>query len=132
MKKLPIIKPAIAAEPIEISNRQVMATAVFLNIRLGPKELEAKSKTMLAAVKPRKKIPPGFTMKLMSVAIKPMIVTAPNFLTHQKVRLSDAKPIMSHRIGTPMIRNTIGANSPFRIPQRAENSETIASSWLLK
>jgi len=132
MKKLPIINPAIAAEPIEISSRQVMEASVFLNIRLGPRELEAMSKTMLAAVKPRNWIPPGFNIKLISVAIKPTVVTAPNFLISQNVRLSDAKPIMSHRIGRPINRNTIGANNPFRIPQSAENSETIANSRLLK
>jgi hypothetical protein len=132
MKKLPIIRPAIAAEPIEIASKEETATAEFLNTRLYPIELVATSNTMLAAVKPRKKRPPGFNMKLISVATKPTTVAAPNFLTHQNVRLKAAKPSMSHRMGKPKAWNTSGENTAFRTPQRLANSEAAASSRLLK
>jgi len=71
-------------------------------------------------------------MKFTTVATSPTIVTAPNFLIHQTVRVRIAKPIMSHRIGSPNIRNTIGAKMEFRTPQRPENRAMLANSRVLK
>ena len=89
------------------------------------------SKTILAAVNPKKKMPPGLNMKFMTVEMSPTEVAAPSFLTHQTVRESNANPIMSHRIGNPNILNTIGEKMEFNTPQRAENKAMPASSRLL-
>ena len=71
-------------------------------------------------------------MKFIIVAISPTAVTAPTFLIHQTVRASVANPIMSHRIGSPNIRNTIGEKMEFKTPQRPANKATLAMSRVLK
>jgi hypothetical protein len=90
------------------------------------------SNTILAAVKPRKCIPPGLNMKLMTVAMSPTIEAAPNFLTHQTVMERTANPIISQRIGNPNVLNTIGEKIEFSTPHRADNKAIAATSRVLK
>jgi hypothetical protein len=71
-------------------------------------------------------------MKFTTVAIIPTAVAAPNFLIHQTVTESVAKPTISHKMGNPDIRNTIGANIEFNMPQRPENIAMAATARLSK
>ena len=125
------MKPATEADSTETKNNEIAVIDVFPKQTLYLASHATMSNTMLAAVKPKKKTPPGLNMKLMAVAIIPTIVAAPSFLIHQTVTERTAKPIMSQRIGNPNMLNTIGEKIEFNTPQRAESKATAAISRLL-
>ena len=131
MKKVPIRYPAMAAEIIEILVILVTAKNGFLKERLYPMRRVAKSKKTLAAVKPRKWIPPP-NVKFMIVEIKPIIVIAPNFLIHQAAMISTEKPMRSHKIGSPNIWKKTGESNVLSTPHNAEHMEIAAISRALK
>ena len=92
----------------------------------------SKSKTKLAAAKPRKWIPPGFRTKLMPVATNPITVIAPNFLVHHTAIIRTVKPIKSQRKGKPVARKNNGAKKVFNTPQSAAHTDMAATSRQLK
>ena len=47
-------------------------------------------------------------MKLITAAMSPTIVVAPNFLVHHTASVNSEKPIRSHRKGRPVMRKKIG------------------------
>ena len=99
MKNSPIIEPATAAEKMEIKTKLAVLITGFSKQFLYPKSRVSTSKTKLAKVKPKKKKASGLNMKFITVAIKPTAVAVPNFLVHHTARISEAKPIRSHRKG---------------------------------
>jgi hypothetical protein len=131
IKKKPIRQPAIAAETIEIVISLVTRNAGFLKELLYPINRVAKSKKMLATVNPKNCIPP-LSASVISVAIKPIMVIAPNFFIHHTANIRIEKPMRSHRKGNPnMLKNT-GASNLFNTAQRAEHIAIAAVSRVLK
>ena len=100
IKNSPIIEPATAAEKMEIKTKLTVPIAGLSKQFLYPKSLVSTSKTKLATVKPKKKKASGLNMKLITVAIKPTAVAVPNFRVTHTAKISEAKPIKSHRNGT--------------------------------
>jgi len=90
------------------------------------------SKTMLAAVKPRKWVPPGLKMKFITVAMIPTADAAPGFLIHQTVSTRTAKPIKSQKRGKPVILKNMGAKIELMTPHNADSKAIAATSRLLK
>ena len=68
----------------------------------------------------------------MAVAIRPIIVIAPNFRIHQAARIRTEKPIKSHKNGRPNIRKKIGAKRVFNTPHKVAHKDIAAISRLLK
>jgi len=95
----PIIEPATAAEKTEIKTKPTVPVKALSKQFLYPKSLVNTSKTKLAAVKPKKKKASGLNKKFITVAMRPTIVAVPNFRVHQTAKISDVKPIMSHKKG---------------------------------
>ena len=130
MKYVPMIRPATAADSTETLSSKIEVREAFLKYRSYLSGNVTASKTMLAAVNPKKNTPPGFNTKFMTVAISPTMLAAPGFRTHQTVNESTAKPITSQSIGNPNIWNTIGENIEFSTPHSAENKAITAISRL--
>ena len=89
------------------------------------------SKTMQAAVNPKKCNAPGLMMKLRRVAMIPMMVGAPGFLVHHRVRDSRATPIMSHRMGRWVRFQKMGVIVMFSTAQRAAERVIAVRSRVL-
>jgi hypothetical protein len=98
-KTNPIIEPATAAEKTEIKTKLTVPVRALPKQFLYPKSRVSTSKTKLAAVKPKKKKASGLNKKLITVAMMPTAVAVPNFRVHHTARISDAKPIRSHKKG---------------------------------
>ena len=73
--------------------------SVFLKKKLKPVNADTKSKTIAAAVKPRKVIAWGFRAKFMNVAEIPIAVIAPAFLIHHAAIVNTVNPIKSQSKG---------------------------------
>ena len=132
MKNDPIIKPATAADKVEIDIMLIVILTFFpkmLSYLISHAEI---SKTALAAVKPRNWVAAGLKMKLITVAITPIIVTDPSFLVHHTATVNTEKPIKSQRKGSPNIWKKIGEKIEFKTPHRPAESAIIARSILLK
>jgi len=99
MKNSPIIEPATAAEKTEIKTKLTVPVRGLSKQFLYPRRRVRTSKTKLAMVKPRKKKASGLNKKLITVAMRPTAVAVPNFRVHHTARISEAKPIKSHRKG---------------------------------
>jgi hypothetical protein len=54
---------------------------------------------MLAAAKPKKWVAFGLSIKVMIVAIIPVMVIAPDFLTHHMTKIIKMMPVMSQKNG---------------------------------
>jgi hypothetical protein len=132
MKNVPIMAPATAADRVEIGTMLIMVYDVFLNALLYLTSHDAASKTMLAAVKPKKWMAPGLNVKLITVAISPTIVVDPSFLVHQTVSVNAAKPIRSQKKGRPNMVKKIGEKIEFNTPHKAAQNAIAATSLLLK
>lgn len=132
MIRVPIIRPASAADSTEMTTRVAAVKNRCLNILLYPKRLVSRSKNRLAAVNPRKYTPLGLSIRLKTVAMAPTAVATPGFRIHHDVRLRAAKPITSQKIGNRNTWKTMGANSPFSTPHRLESMTIAVSSRLLK
>ena len=87
---------------------------------------------MLAAVKPKKKMPPGLRMKFMMVAMSPMAVTAPSFLIHHAANVKTVKPMRSHRIGKPVRLKITGEKMALSTPHRAAPMAMAAMSRVFR
>jgi hypothetical protein len=98
IKNNPIIEPATAAEKTEIKTKLTVPTMALSKQFLYPKSRVSTSKTKLAAVKPKKKEASGLK-KVIMVTMMPTMVAVPNFRVHQTARISDVKPIRSHKKG---------------------------------
>jgi len=95
----PIIEPATAAEKTEIKTKLTVPIKGLSKQFLYPKRRVNISKTKLATVKPKKKKASGLNTKFITVAMMPTAVAVPNFRVHHTARISDAKPIRSHKKG---------------------------------
>ncbi len=132
MKNVPMMKPATAAESVEIVTILTMVFTVFLNALSYLTSHEVASKTTLAAVKPKKTAAAGLNMKLMTVAMRPTAVVDPSFLVHHTVSARTEKPIISHRIGRPNIWKKIGLKIEFNTPQSEAQIAIAAMSRVSK
>lgn len=99
MKNNPIIEPAKAAEKTEIRTKLTVPVKALSKQFLYPKSLVRTSKTKLATVKPKKKKASGLNKKFITVAMMPTAVAVPNFRVHHTARISEAKPMRSHKKG---------------------------------
>ena len=90
------------------------------------------SKTILAAVKPKKWVAPGLSIKVIIVAIIPVAVTAPNFLIHHKASISEMMPSMSQKNGIWVALQKIGAMYALSTLHRAAHIAIAAMSRLVK
>ena len=99
MKKVPIIKPATAAENTETINKANEPKNLFLNNRLYPMKDARTSNTTDAEVKPKKWRAVGLNIKLIIVAMEPTNVAVPIFLTNHTASIIVAKPTRSQKIG---------------------------------
>jgi len=101
IKNNPIIEPATAADKTEIKTKLTVPIKALSKQFLYPQSRVSTSKTKLAAVKPKKKTESGRVgnEKLITVAMRPTTVAVPNFLVHHTAKISDEKPIRSHKKG---------------------------------
>ncbi len=77
---------------------------------------------------PRKWKPPGFKIKLINVAMKPVNVAVPSFLTHQTANINEAKPTRSQRKGRLKNLKKIGETKEFSMPHNvAKNTIHVMS-----
>jgi len=81
MKNEPMIKPATAAETTEAATATAIVDFGLVNVFSYPASLEVASKTMLAAVKPKKITAAGFMAKFTAVAMRPTAVNAIAFVS---------------------------------------------------
>ena len=132
MKKVPIRKPAAAADKVEIEIMLMTILTVFLKTLSYRVSQVATSKMMLATVKARKWIPLGLKVKLMAVAINPIKVTDPSFRIHHTATVNTVKPIRSQRKGSPNIWKKMGEKIEFNTPHSPAESAIAAKSILLK
>lgn len=109
MKILPIITPAVVVETKDTKSKVIMLNTCLSRLFLYPTSLVRMSKTMLAAVKPKNCVEYGLSAKVMIVAIIPVMVTAPNFLTHHKTRMNAKTPKVSQKNGRCVAFQKIGA-----------------------
>lgn len=89
------------------------------------------SNTMQAAVNPKKCNAPGLMMKLRRVAMSPMMVWAPGFLVHHRVRDNRATPIISHSMGRWVRFQKMGVIVMFSTAQRAADRVIAVRSRVL-
>lgn len=116
MKKTPMIKPAMAAENTASAKRTTEPASLFPNKRLYPVRDAVTSKSMEAAVKPRKWTASGRNMKFIIVAMKPTNVAVPFFLTHHTASIWATNPIRSQRKGRWKSLKKMGDIVAFRTP----------------
>ena len=132
IKNNPIIKPATAAEKTEIKTKLTVLAKALSKQFPYPKSRVSTSKRKLVAVKPRKKRASGLNEKFIAVAMRPTAVAVPNFRVHHTARISDAKPIRSHRKGRWKTWKKIGERVELSTPHKAEQRAITATSRLLK
>ena len=131
MKKVPMMMPATAVDATDANRSSPIPMLPLSRTFSYPRKRVMASKTMVAPVKPRNWTPPGFMMKLMSVAMRPTVMDAPGFLTHQTVRESVAIPSMSHRIGRCVKFQKAGPTTALITAQRDAESVMAVSSFVL-
>jgi len=68
----------------------------------------------------------------MMVAITPVNVTAPNFLTYHNTRINEVTPSMSHRNGIWVAFQKIGATYALNTLHNAANNAIAVMSRLVK
>lgn len=90
------------------------------------------SKTTLAVVNPKKWVAEGLSIKVMIVAVIPVMVTAPNFLIHHKAIISEMMPSMSQKNGMLVALQKIGAIYAPSTLHRAAHMAIAATSRLVK
>jgi len=132
MKNEPMMNPATAAETTEAATATAIVDFGLAKVFSYPASFEVASKTMLAAVKPKKIIAAGFIAKFTVVAMRPTAVKAPSFLIHQAVTVRMVNPMRSHRMGKPVRLKTMGEKTELSTPQRAAPMAMAATSLLLK
>ena len=99
IRKAPIIRPARAAEKIDIMKRESEPKSLFLNMRLYPLKKMITSNATETAKKPKKWGDVGLKNILIINATKPTNVAVPGFLTHHTATIKMENPIMSQRKG---------------------------------
>jgi len=132
MKIVPIIMPATPVETADAEIRIPTDKICFSKQFSYPINLVNKSKTMLAVVKPKKWVAPGFNAKVIIVAIIPVKITAPNFLTRHKTRIKEIIPNMSHKNGICVALQKIGAMYALNTLHKAADNAIVAMSKLVK
>jgi hypothetical protein len=83
-------------------------------------------------VNAKKWVATGLSARVKMVAIIPVMVIAPNFLAHHKLRISEIAPIMSHRKGIWVSSQKIGAIVILSTAQRVAHIAMTATSRVLK
>lgn len=101
--------PAVAVETKDAKSKLITLSFGFSRLFLYPISFVRTSKIMLAAVKPRNCVEYGLSVRVMIVAIIPVIITAPNFLTHHNTSINAKMPRVSQRNGKCVALQKIGA-----------------------
>lgn len=99
MKRLPIIMPAIAVDTTEANSKLITLRTGLSRQFLWPMSVVRTSKTVLAVVNPKKCVALGLSIRVIIVAVIPVMVTAPNFLIHHRASMSEIIPTVSHKNG---------------------------------
>jgi len=132
MKRFPIIIPATAVEAADAKIKLITLSIGFSKQSLYPMSLVKISKTALAAVKPKKWVALGLSPMVIIVAITPVTVTTPNFLTHHKASMSEIIPSISQKNGMWVVLQKIGAMYALSTLHRAAHIAIAAMSRLVK
>lgn len=132
MKRLPIIMPATAVEATDAESKLITLDIDFSKQFGYLMSLVRTSKTTHAAVKPKKWVAYGLSIKVIIVAIIPVIVTPPNFLTHHKASISEIIPSMSQKNGMWVAPQKIGAIYALSTLHKAAHMVIAAISRLVK
>ena len=123
-----MIKPASAVEAMEMNNR-LIALGIGLSKQFRyPINPARISKTTLAAMKPKKWVASGLSISVRMVAITPVTVTVPNLLAHQRAKINEITPSMSHRKGMWVNFQKMGAMVILSTLHRAAHMDIAAMS----
>ena len=132
IKRTPIIVPATAVEIADTKSRLIILNIGFSRQLLYPISLARTSKTILAAVKPKKWVASGLNVKVIIVAIIPVSATAPNFLVCHNTKISEITPSVSHKNGRWVALQKIGVIYALNTLHKAANNAIAAMSRLVK
>jgi len=75
---------------------------------------------------------PGTSAKFMTVAKRPTMVMAPNFLIHHAARVSTEKPMRSQKNGRWVMLKKSGVKMEFSTPHKAAQIAIAATFRVLK
>jgi hypothetical protein len=132
IKRIPIMVPATAVEIADTTSRLIILNIGFSRQLLYPISLAKTSKTMLAVVKPKKWMAEGLSAKVMIVAIMPVRVTAPNFLTCHNTKINEMTPSVSHKKGRWVALQKMGVIYALKTLHRAADNAIEAMSRLVR